>query len=34
MITDTEDNKAGFRASWELQESEPEGQFIVQFFIT
>jgi len=25
MITDAQDNKAGFRASWEVQEQEPEG---------
>ena len=26
MITDGQDNKAGFRASWEIQEQEPEGE--------
>ena len=26
MITDGQDNKAGFRASWEIQEQEPEGK--------
>lgn len=25
MITDGQDNRAGFRASWEIQEQEPEG---------
>ena len=26
MITDGQDNRAGFRASWEIQEQEPEGK--------
>lgn len=30
MITDREDNEAGFRASWELQESEPEGRSMLE----
>ena len=25
MITDGQDNKAGFRASWEIKEKQPEG---------
>ena len=25
MVTDGEDNRAGFRASWKLQEAQPEG---------
>lgn len=29
MVTDGEDNRAGFRASWKLQEAQPEGKTII-----
>ena len=26
MVTDGEDNRAGFRASWELKDAQPDGR--------